>query len=133
VNTLSNGEKRNGLLDNLKEIYDITLRQNEAIQQDDYNSLYKLYQKLSSIIDSIRESEQDIIRSDEDRAVIEELHEAIRNSHNTNELCLNEKMNVVKSNLLKIKDSRTIEKAYHPKSSQLSSSRLMSGLIDIRK
>lgn len=133
MNTLSNGEKRNGLLDNLKEIYDITLRQNEAIQQDDYNSLYKLYQKLSSIIDSIRESEQDIIRSDEDRAVIEELHEAIRNSHNTNELCLNEKMNVVKSNLLKIKDSRTIEKAYHPKSSQLSSSRLMSGLIDIRK
>lgn len=133
MNTLSNGEKRNGLLDNLKEIYDITLRQNDAIQKDDYSSLYELYQKLSSIIDSIRESEQDIIRSDEDRAVIEELHEAIRKSHSTNELCLNEKMDVVKSNLLKIKDSRTIEKAYHPRSGQLSSSRLMSGLIDIRK
>lgn len=133
MNTLSNGKKKNGLLGNLKEIYDITLRQNEAIQKDDYNSLYELYQKLSSIIDSIRESEHDIINSDEDKAVIEELHEAIRQSNSTNERYLHEKLDVVKSNLGRLKDSRTIEKAYHPKSSQLSSSKLMSGLIDIRK
>ncbi|MGV8121173.1 MAG: hypothetical protein AB2L14_15540 [Candidatus Xenobiia bacterium LiM19] len=133
MNTLSNSKKKNGLLGNLKEIYDITLRQNEAIQKNDYNSLYQLYQKLSSIIDSIRESEHDIINSDEDKAVIEELHEAIRQSNSTNERYLHEKLDVVKSNLGRLKDSRTIEKAYHPKSGQLSSSKLMSGLIDIRK
>jgi len=133
VNTPSNGKKNNGLLGNLKEIYDITLKQNEAIQKDDYNSLYELYQKLSSVIDSIRESEQSVIHSDEDKATIEELHEAIRQSNSTNERFLHEKLDVVKSNLGKLKDSRTIEKAYQPKSYQPFSSKLMSGLIDIRK
>lgn len=133
MNTPSNGKKNNGLLGNLKEIYDITLKQNEAIQKDDYNSLYELYQKLSSVIDSIRESEQSVIHSDEDKATIEELHEAIRQSNSTNERFLHEKLDVVKSNLGKLKDSRTIEKAYQPKSYQPFSSKLMSGLIDIRK
>jgi len=133
VNTPSNGKKNNGLLSNLKEIYDITLKQNEAIQKDDYSSLYELYQKLSSVIDSIRESEQSVIHSDEDKATIEELHEAIRQSNSTNERFLHEKLDVVKSNLGKLKDSRTIEKAYQPKSYQPFSSKLMSGLIDIRK
>ncbi|GEM_PF-3086533 len=128
MNIPSNGKKKNGLLKNLREIYDITLRQNEAIKKEDYSSLYELYQKLSFIIDSIRDSEHSVFHSDEEKATIEELHEAIWQSNSTNERFLHEKLDVVKSNLGRLKDTRTIGKAYQP-----AGGKLLPGLIDIRK